>query len=231
MSGEPRLITETGLAARIAAIVEPPIEGLGFRLVRVKVSAVNGCTVQVMAERPDGTMGVDECEQVSRAISPLLDVEDPVPTEYHLEISSPGIDRPLVRAVDFMRWAGQDAKIEMAVPMSGRKRFRGAIAGVEDGVALVRNPDAGDGEEPVWRVPIADMSEARLVLTDALIDAALGRTGAKLSPKPNPRAHPKAGTKPGAKAKTNGKSAPAQSRAPRPASGDDAPRARRDEAN
>jgi len=179
MSAEPRLITETGLAARVAAIVEPPIEGLGFRLVRVKVTAQNGCTVQIMAERQDGTMGVDECEAVSRAISPVLDVEDPIAGEYNLEISSPGIDRPLVRAADFIRWRGHDAKIEMAVPHDGRKRYRGVIEGVEGDAALVRNPDAPEGEDALWRIPIADMHEARLTLTDALIDVALGRTGAR----------------------------------------------------
>ncbi|WP_342359755.1 ribosome maturation factor RimP [Terrarubrum flagellatum] len=195
-SAEPRLITETGLAARVASIVEPPIEGLGFRLVRVKVTAQNGCTVQIMAERPDGQMGVDECEAVSRAISPIFDVEDPIAGEYNLEISSPGIDRPLVRASDFTRWAGHDAKIEMATPFNGRKRYRGVVEGVEDDSAIVRNEDAPEGEDPHWRIPIADMHEARLVLTDALIDAALGRTGAKpKSPKPRggPRKpHPKA---------------------------------------
>ncbi|MET0606226.1 MAG: ribosome maturation factor RimP [Beijerinckiaceae bacterium] len=187
MSAEPRLIIETGLAARVAAIVEPPIEGLGFRLVRVKVTAMNGCTVQIMAERPDGSMGVDECEAVSRAISPILDVEDPIPNEYHLEISSPGIDRPLVRASDFARWAGHDAKVEMAVPAHGRKRFRGMIEGVEGETAILRNPEAQEGADPLWRLPIADIHEARLMLTDALIDAALGRTGARPKPKPGDR--------------------------------------------
>lgn len=179
MSAEPRLISETGLAARVAAMIEPSIEGLGFRLVRVKVTAQNGCTVQIMAERPDGTMGVDECEAVSRAISPLFDVEDPIAGEYNLEISSPGIDRPLVRATDFIRWSGHDAKIEMAVPFNGRKRYRGIVEGVDGDHAIVRNPDAPADEDPIWRIPIADMHEARLVLTDALIDVALGRTGAK----------------------------------------------------
>src|SRR5829696_6797683 len=126
-----RLITETGVAAQIAAIVEPVVEDLGFNLVRVKVTVTNGCTVQVMAERPDGTMPVSDCETISRAISPVLDLEDPIGRAYYLEISSPGIDRPLVRESDFDRWSGYDAKIEMAVPVSGRKRFRGFIRGVE----------------------------------------------------------------------------------------------------
>jgi len=101
-----RLITESGVAARVAAIVEPVIGDLGFDLVRVRVTPTNGCTVQIMAERPDGTMSVADCETVSRAISPVLDLEDPITQAYYLEISSPGIDRPLVRASDFERWTG-----------------------------------------------------------------------------------------------------------------------------
>src|SRR5215203_5453898 len=124
---ERRLLIETGVAARVAAIVEPALADLGFRLVRVKVSGLNGCTVQIMAERPDGTMTVEDCEAVSRAISPILDLDDPVGIAYHLEVSSPGIDRPLVRVSDFTRWAGHEAKVELAVPMDGRKRFRGII--------------------------------------------------------------------------------------------------------
>jgi hypothetical protein len=98
-----RVVRETGLAARVAAIVEPAIEGLGYRLVRVKISGQNGCTVQIMAERPDGTFTIEDCEAVSRDVSPVLDVDDPVKTAYHLEVSSPGIDRPLVRPIDFAR--------------------------------------------------------------------------------------------------------------------------------
>src|SRR5215212_3111921 len=112
-----RLITETGVAARVAAVAEPVIRDLGFRLVRVKVSAQNGCTVQIMAERDDGTMSVEDCEAVSRAVSPVLDLEDPIERAYNLEISSPGIDRPLVRKQDFARWAGNEAKIETARPV------------------------------------------------------------------------------------------------------------------
>jgi ribosome maturation factor RimP len=100
---EPRLIIEPGLSARVAAIVEPVLEGLGYRLVRVRVSGSDGCTVQVMAERPDGTMTIEDCEVCSRALSPVLDVADPVDRAYRLEMSSPGIDRPLVRQSDFNR--------------------------------------------------------------------------------------------------------------------------------
>ena len=125
---EPRLILETGIAARVATIVAPAIADVGYRLVRVKISGQNGCTLQIMAEKADGTMGVDDCEAVSRAISPVLDVEDPMDRPYHLEISSPGIDRPLVRAVDFARWIGHEIRVEMAVPAHGRKRYRGELA-------------------------------------------------------------------------------------------------------
>jgi len=170
-----RLITENGVAARVAAIVEPVIEDLGFNLVRVKVTSTNGCTVQIMAERPDGTMSVTDCEAVSRAISPVLDLEDPIPQAYHLEISSPGIDRPLVRASDFERWSGYEAKIEMAVPVAGRKRFRGFIRGVENEAAIVELPDVKEGEERMVRLPLTDLGEARLVLTDELIRESLRR--------------------------------------------------------
>jgi ribosome maturation factor RimP len=168
-----RLITESGVAARVAAIVEPVIEDLGFNLVRVKVTSANGCTVQIMAERPDGTMAVTDCEAVSRAVSPVLDLEDPIPQAYYLEVSSPGIDRPLVRASDFERWSGYEAKIEMAVPVAGRKRFRGFVRGVESGAALVELPDVKDGEERLVRLPLTDLGEARLVLTDELIRESL----------------------------------------------------------
>lgn len=164
-----RLITETGLAARVARIIEPVLGDVGFRLVRVKISGMNGCTVQIMAERPDGTMTVEDCEAVSRAISPVLDVEDPVDRAYHLEVSSPGIDRPLVRREDFARWAGHEAKIEMAIAAEGRKRWRGIIEGVEGDGAILRRLDAKEGEPERVLLRVRDMQEARLVLTDALI--------------------------------------------------------------
>jgi ribosome maturation factor RimP len=187
---EPRLITETGLAARVARVVEPAIHTMGFRLVRVKISAANGCTVQVMAEKPDGTIAIDDCEALSRMLSPVLDVEDPISSAYVLEVSSPGIDRPLVRASDFVRWAGHEAKIEMETPVAGRKRFRGRIEGVSGEDALVSVPTAdGAGAESV-ALPIGGMAEARLVLTDDLIDAALGRKpGAGPKGKPGKARH------------------------------------------
>jgi ribosome maturation factor RimP len=177
---EPRLIVDNGVAARVGAVVEPAIRDLGYRLVRVRVSGVNGCTVQIMAERPDGSMTVDDCEKVSRAVSPALDVDDPVGRAYHLEISSPGIDRPLVRASDFARWAGHEAKIDMAVPAQGRKRFRGIIVGVEDGAAQIDRTDAKADEPVRWSLPIRDIGDARLVLTDELIRESLRRGKAAL---------------------------------------------------
>ncbi|WP_249692537.1 ribosome maturation factor RimP [Stappia sp. WLB 29] len=170
---ETRIVRENGLETRIAAMVEPAIADLGFRLVRVKLSGVNGLTLQIMAERPDGTMTVDDCEAVSRAVTPVLDVEDPIDSEYHLEISSPGIDRPLVRAIDFERWRGHLAKLELAVPRDGRKRFRGEIRAVENGELVLRLEDLPDDGEPDVRLPLADMAEARLILTDALVEASL----------------------------------------------------------
>src|SRR5262245_966768 len=135
---EPRLIVEQGAAARVATIAEPVIEGLGFRLVRVRISGLAGCTVQVMAERPDGTMTIDDCETVSRALSPVLDVADLIDRAYRLEISSPGMDRPLVRRSDFERHAGSTIKVEMAVAVEGRRRFRGSLIGTEGEAARLR---------------------------------------------------------------------------------------------
>jgi ribosome maturation factor RimP len=153
---EPRLIIEPGLPARVAAIAEPVIEQLGYRLVRVRVSRAEGCTVQIMAERPDGSMMVEDCETISRALSPVLDMADPIERAYRLEISSPGIDRPLVRKSDFERYIGYLVKIEMEIPVNGRD-------------------DAVEGEEAEVRLPIDEMSEAKLVLTDELVTEALRR--------------------------------------------------------
>ena len=172
---EPRLIIEQGVAARVAALATPVLTGLGYRLVRVRVSGTSGCTVQIMAERPDGGMAIEDCEAASRALSPVFDVEDPIDREYRLEISSPGIDRPLVRRSDFERHAGHEMKVEMAVAREGRKRFRGVLLGVEGEAARLRRKDAAEGEETDVLLPIADMAEARLVLTDALIRKSLRR--------------------------------------------------------
>lgn len=155
----------------MAALAEPVIEDLGFRLVRVKSSGRNGFTLQIMAERPDGTIGVDDCEQISRNLAPVLDAEDPVDRAYHLEVSSPGIDRPLVRRSDFERWAGHVAKIELSEGHDGRRRFRGLLLGLKDDTFGIRLDGVAAGEpDTVW-VPLALLSDARLVLTDDLIAA------------------------------------------------------------
>jgi len=172
---EPRLIIEPGLPARVAAIAEPVIESLGYRLVRVRVSNSDGCTVQIMAERPDGTMVVEDCETVSRALSPVLDMADPIDRAYRLEISSPGIDRPLVRLSDFERHAGHQVKIETEIPINGRKRFKGLLLGTEGEAARLRRDDVAEGEDAEVLLPIADMNDARLVLTDELVTQALRR--------------------------------------------------------
>ncbi len=172
---EPRIIIEPGLPARVAAVAEPVIEQLGYRLVRIKVSAAEGCTVQIMAERPDGSMTVEDCETISRALSPVLDMADPIDRAYRLEISSPGIDRPLVRKSDFDRFAGHLVKIEMEIPMNGRKRFRGEIVGTDGEAARIRRDDAAEGEEAEVLLAIEEMSEAKLVLTDDLVAQALRR--------------------------------------------------------
>ena len=172
---EPRLIGEQGMAARVAAIAAPVLEQMGYRLVRVRISGTSGCTVQIMAERPDGSMPIEDCEAASRALSPVFDAEDPIDREYRLEISSPGIDRPLVRRSDFERHAGHEAKIEMAVALDGRKRFRGILTGVEGEAARLRRKDAAAGEAEDVLLAIADMAEARLVLTDALVAESLRR--------------------------------------------------------
>jgi ribosome maturation factor RimP len=172
---EPRLVAETGVAARIAAIVAPVLIDLGFRLVRVRISGQDGCTVQIMAERPDGTMAIEECEAVSRAISPVLDVADPINRAYRLEISSPGLDRPLVRRSDFERHIGEVVKVELAVALDGRRRFRGNLVGIDDLGAHIRVEDRLEGAAEV-RLAFDDITDAKLVLTDDLIAAALRRS-------------------------------------------------------
>jgi ribosome maturation factor RimP len=169
---EPRLIKETGVAARVANIAEPVLIDLGFRLVRVQISAVSGCTVQVMAERPDGTMIIEDCETASRALSPVLDAADPVEQAYRLELSSPGLDRPLVRHSDFQRFAGHEVKIEMAVAIDGRRRFRGLLIGADGESARMRlEGDAGATTDVLLQFD--EMVEAKLVLSDALLTQAL----------------------------------------------------------
>jgi ribosome maturation factor RimP len=173
---EPRVTAERGIAARLAMIVEPVLTGIGYRLVRVRVSGSDGCTVQIMAERPDGMMTVDDCEAVSRALSPVLDVADPIDHAYRLEVSSPGMDRPLVRRSDFERFAGHELKVELAAAIDGRRRFRGLLLGVQDAMVRIRRNDTAPGEANEVLLQIDDIAEARLVLTDALIAESLRRS-------------------------------------------------------
>lgn len=170
---EKRLIIEPGRAARVAALAEPVLAGLGYRLVRVRISGFAGCTVQIMAERPDGTMTIEDCEAASRALSPVLDTADLIEGSYRLEISSPGIDRPLVRRSDFDRYAGHVAQVEMTAPIDGRRRFRGELRGTDGECVRLCSNDAASAE---ILLRIDDMMEARLVLTDALVAEALRRS-------------------------------------------------------
>jgi len=172
---EPRLITEPGRAARVALLAEPVLAELGYRLVRVRISGADGCTVQIMAERPDGSMAIEDCEAASRALSPVFDAADPIESAYRLEVSSPGIDRPLVRRSDFDRYAGHMAHVEMLVPVDGRKRFRGELIGTEGEYVRLRSVEAS-AVPAETSLRIDDIMEARLVLTDALIAETLRRS-------------------------------------------------------
>ena len=145
---EKRYIKETGLEARIARIVEPVANGLGYSLVRIKITPENGCTLQIMAEDAEGRFTINDCEALSKDLSPVLDVEDPIDREYHLEVSSAGIDRPLVRKRDFERYLGHEAKVELLDMINGRKRFRGLIQAVDADGVTIRLPDAPAGTDP-----------------------------------------------------------------------------------
>ena len=172
-----RIIRESGIDARIASIVSPVLAAVGFRLVRVRLTGQNGLTLQVMAERLDGSMTVEDCEAVSRAVSPALDVDDPIEKAYNLEVSSPGIDRPLVRVSDFEAGKNHQVKLETSVLVGGRKRFRGRIADVTDNSVVVEAEKPaegeGEGEAVVTAIPFEAIAEARLILTDDLIRDAL----------------------------------------------------------
>lgn len=166
---ERRYIKETGTEARIARIVEPVAIDLGYSLVRVKVTQENGCTLQIMAEDGNGRFTITDCERLSKDMSPVLDVEDPIDREYHLEVSSPGIDRPLVRARDFANYVDHEIKLELTDLLDGRKRFRGFIVAVEGDELIMRLPDAPKGDDPNIRLPLALLADAKLIMTDALM--------------------------------------------------------------
>lgn len=167
-----RMLAKTPMDEKIARVIGASVEAMGFDLVRVRLMGGQRPTLQVMAEKPDGTMDVDDCADLSHALSALLDVEDPIDGEYVLEVSSPGIDRPLTRLADFDRWKGYEAKLELRDAVDGRKRYRGALAGVEGENVLL---DATEGERV--SLAFAELGDAKLVLTDELIAESLKRGG------------------------------------------------------
>lgn len=162
--------------SRIEAAILPAVEAMGFELVRLRITGGRHLTLQIMAERADGRMTIEDCTQLSRTVSALLDVEDPIKGEYSLEVSSPGLDRPLTRQKDFQRYAGHLAKIELAKPLQGRRRFRGTIAGMADGAVRLLRDEGG-----LIELPFEAIGDAQLVLTDELIRESLKR---------NPHAEP-----------------------------------------
>lgn len=159
------------LMMRITEIIEPSINALGFELVRVSIMGKDSNVLQIMADRADGngSINVEDCAEISRTVSALMDVEDPISGAYHLEVSSPGIDRPLTRAKDFDVWRGFEAKVELVMAQNGRRRFSGKLDGIEDdAVALIV-----DGEREL--LPLADIAKSKLVLTDELIAHVTGK--------------------------------------------------------
>ena len=162
---------QSELEIRILDLIEPVATSQGLAIVRVRVLGSQTPTLQIMAERPDGTMTVEGCAKFSRAVSPVLEAEDPIASEYHLEVSSPGIDRPLTRAGDFAKWIGHEVKVELGTPTpEGRKRFHGWIVGETDGVVELTLKDGGEA-----KAVVGDMVKAHLVLTDKLIQDARAR--------------------------------------------------------
>ena len=161
------LIAKSSIDRRMAEIITPVIEYMGFELVRVRLMGGETKTLQVMADRPDGGINVDDCADISTAISASLDVEDPIEAAYNLEVSSPGIDRPLTRLKDFDIWQGYEAKLETSEMIDGRKRFKGVLAGIENDEVLI-NVEQG-GETVTLGLNFDWLSDAKLVLTDDLI--------------------------------------------------------------
>lgn len=167
------LIAKAAIDRRIADIITPVVEDMGFEVVRVRLMSGKETILQIMVQRPDGQIEVDECGQVSTAISATLDVEDPIVEVYNLEVSSPGIDRPLTRLKDFDQWQGFEAKIETDELIDGRRRFKGELAGVQDDEILITIEEGTIGLKFAW------LSDAKLVLTDELIrDVLKGRKDA-----------------------------------------------------
>lgn len=162
------LIAKTAIDRRLAEIVTPAIEGLGFELVRIRLMGGQTKTLQIMADRPEGGIDVEDCAKISTAVSAVLDVEDPIEDNYTLEVSSPGIDRPLTRLKDFDAWAGYEARVETTEMIDGRRRFKGDLEGTEDDEVLIRI-DIGGGEEQTIGLKFEWLSDAKLILTDELI--------------------------------------------------------------
>jgi ribosome maturation factor RimP len=165
------LVAKAAIDRRIADIIDPVIKDMGFELVRLRLMGGNTPTLQVMAERPEGGIEVDECADISTAISAILDVEDPIEDNYTLEVGSPGIDRPLTRLKDFDVWSGYVAKIETSELIDGRKRFKGVLAGTENNEVLIEIEN--QGENVTIGLDFDWLSDAKLVLTDDLVRAAL----------------------------------------------------------
>ncbi|MEM1382738.1 MAG: ribosome maturation factor RimP [Pseudomonadota bacterium] len=164
MPGDPvNMIAKAPIDRRLAQVLAPAIEGMGFELIRLRLMGGKKATLQVMAERPDGTMEVEDCAKLSRALSAALDVEDPISEGYTLEVSSPGIDRPLTRLVDFDRWEGYEARLETAELIEGRKRFKGILHGIEGSEVLIEIEEGVIGLEFDW------LADAKLLLTDDLM--------------------------------------------------------------
>lgn len=161
------LIAKTAIDRRLAEIIQPVIEGMGYELVRLRLQGGRTATLQIMADRPEGGINVDDCGAISVAVSAVLDVEDPLEDAYHLEVSSPGIDRPLTRLKDFATFEGYDARLETSQPIDGRKRFKGVLAGVDGEEVLLNIEDRG--ETVTIGLNFDLLSDAKLLLTDELI--------------------------------------------------------------
>ena len=161
------LIAKTAIDRRLAEIVTPAIEGLGFELVRIRLMGGKTRTLQIMADRPDGGIEVEDCARISTAVSAVLDVEDPLEDAYMLEVSSPGIDRPLTRLKDFEAWAGWEARVETSELIDGRRRFKGELAGTEGDEVLITLDEGG--ESVTIGLKFDWLSDAKLILTDDLI--------------------------------------------------------------
>jgi len=169
---EKRYIRETGVEARIVAIIEPIAADMGFDIVRVKILPDNGCTLQIMAEDSEGGFSISDCQKLSREINPALDAEDPLDKAYHLEVSSAGIDRPLVRARDFARWIGHEARIELLDMLNGRRRFRGDIVTSDETSVTIKLRDALPQTDPNYKLDLALIADAKLMMTDKLLEEA-----------------------------------------------------------